>query len=72
MSGDNLKGAIPFLGTMTKESDKIAIEMIRSEAFTWLMVGANHPEAHLSALREAWDKWIDSGGLVWWKKEADQ
>lgn len=31
----------------------IAKAIVESEAFMWLMVGANHPDAHLDALRPA-------------------
>jgi hypothetical protein len=34
----------------------------------WLMAGANHPEAHLSALRPAYDKWTAAGGKSYGKK----
>lgn len=48
---------------MTKESDAIADSMIGSEPFMWLMVGANHPEAHLETLRKAYAAWLEAGGV---------
>lgn len=44
------------------ERSRIAKSICDSEAFMWLMVGANHPEAHLMALREAWKAYTDAGG----------
>jgi hypothetical protein len=40
----------------------IALEMIESEQFTWLMVGSNHVEANLKALRPAYEAWKEAGG----------
>lgn len=36
--------------------------IVGSEAFMWLMVGPNHPEAHRQALRPAWQTWQDTYG----------
>jgi hypothetical protein len=42
--------------------DDIARAICDSEAFMWLMVGANHPDAHLMALRGAWTAYHEAGG----------
>jgi hypothetical protein len=42
--------------------DDIARAICDSEAFMWLMVGANHPDAHLMALRGAWKAYSEAGG----------
>lgn len=52
----------------TDERDRLANAILGSESFMWLMAGANHPEAHLSALRPAFDKWNAAGGKSWGKK----
>lgn len=45
-----------------RERDAIAEEILSSEEFTWLMVGANHPQIHLNALKPAWTAWRERGG----------
>jgi hypothetical protein len=45
-----------------RERDAIAEEILSSEEFTWLMVGANHPQIHLNALKPAWAAWRERGG----------
>jgi hypothetical protein len=50
------------------ERDRLANAILGSESFMWLMAGANHPEAHLSALRPAYDKWTAAGGKSYGKK----
>ena len=50
------------------ERDRLANAVLGSESFMWLMAGANHPEAHLSALRPAYDKWTAAGGKSYGKK----
>ena len=47
------------------EKNKIADEILSSESFMWLMVSANHPEAHCDNLRDAWNAWIEAGGKSW-------
>jgi DNA polymerase IIIc chi subunit len=44
------------------ERDDLARAICNSEAFMWLMVGANHPEAHRMALRDAWRAYSQAGG----------
>lgn len=44
------------------ELDTIARVICDSEPFMWLMVGANHPESHLEALRKAYAKYVAEGG----------
>lgn len=51
----------------TDELNRLANAVLGSESFMWLMAGANHPEAHLSALRPAYDKWISAGGKSYGK-----
>jgi len=46
---------------MSKRND-IARQICDSEAFMWLMVGSNHQEAHLAALREGWRAYTAMGG----------
>lgn len=41
---------------------EIALEIANSESLMWLMVGANHPEAHLAALRPAYQAYREAGG----------
>lgn len=50
------------------ERNRLANAVLGSESFMWLMAGANHPEAHLSALRPAYDKWAAAGGKSYGKK----
>jgi hypothetical protein len=45
-----------------RERDAIAEEILSSEEFTWLMVGANHPQIHLNALKPAYAAWRERGG----------
>jgi hypothetical protein len=45
-----------------QERDAVAEEILSSEEFTWLMVGANHPQIHLNALKPAWTAWRERGG----------
>lgn len=40
----------------------IAETIVSSEAFMWLMAGANHAESHLSALRPAYREWVSLSG----------
>jgi len=58
--------ASEYVSPATKRNE-IAQSIMRSEPMMWLMVGANHPEAHFDALRPAWRKWIDAGGKSWGK-----
>ena len=50
------------------ERNSLASAILGSESFMWLMAGANHPEAHLSALRPAYDKWKAAGGKSFGKR----
>lgn len=49
------------------ERNRLANAVLGSESFMWLMAGANHPEAHLSALRPAYNNWIAAGGKSYGK-----
>lgn len=40
----------------------IALEIVESEPFTWLMVGSNHVESNLQALKPAYQAWKEAGG----------
>jgi hypothetical protein len=42
---------------------RIAEFIVASEPFMWLMAGSNFTESNLKALRPAYDKWKESGGL---------
>jgi hypothetical protein len=42
---------------------RIAEFIVASEPFMWLMAGSNYTESNLKALRPAYDKWKESGGL---------
>lgn len=50
---------------------EIALEVMQSESMMWLMVGANHPESHLDALRDAWDAYVAAGGRTWGQPAPD-
>ena len=50
------------------ERDRLANAILGSEAFMWLMAGANHPPAHLASLRPAYYKWLSAGGKSYGKK----
>lgn len=61
------------IGTMVEEDDRkpqrdaLARAIADSEAFMWLMVGANHPEAHLDPLRRAYQSYTSlDGGYGHW------
>lgn len=45
-----------------REIDKIARAICDSEPFMWLMVGSNHVESQIAALREAWNAYLKAGG----------
>lgn len=49
--------------------NEIADEILGSEQFMWLMVGANHQDQHLRDLRPAWMAWIDAGGKSYGKRK---
>jgi hypothetical protein len=44
------------------EKTRIAVEILESEPFAWLMVGSNHTETQLAALRPAWAAYVRLGG----------
>lgn len=44
------------------EKARIAISILESEPFAWLMVGSNHTEMQLAALRPAWEAYVQMGG----------
>ena len=44
------------------EKYKIAMAIVESENFLWLMAGSNHVEAQLAGLRPAYEAWKAAGG----------
>jgi hypothetical protein len=56
--------------SMAARRNRIANEIMSSESFMWLMVGANHPESHCANLRNAWAAWKEAGGKSWGKREG--
>lgn len=61
---------MPPVGSATDELDRIRRGILESEAFMWLMVGANHEDAHLAMLRPAWKRYVELGGQTWGKASA--
>ncbi len=47
---------------MTKE--ELAKQIVESDAFMWLMAGANHPESHLNALRPAYREYKELTEII--------
>jgi hypothetical protein len=47
---------------MSDQATEIGRDILDSEDFMWLMVGANHPEAHISSLRDAYMAYCSAGG----------
>lgn len=45
-----------------EDKAKIALDILESEPFAWLMVGSNHTDMQLAALRPAWEKYVELGG----------
>lgn len=52
------------------EQHKIAQYIVESEPFMWLMAGSNHVDTQIDALREAYKKWKEAGGVNELKKET--
>lgn len=52
------------------EQAEMAMRVMRSEPFMWLMVGSGHPEAQLAALRPLWNAYRDAGGKHWGDKNV--
>ena len=47
----------------TEKLNDVARAICDSEAFMWLMVGANHPDSHLELLRKIWrEHYLPAGG----------
>jgi hypothetical protein len=40
----------------------IAMEIVESEEFLWLMAGSNHIDIHLQSLKPAYKAWQEAGG----------
>ena len=51
-----------------EKRNEIADEILGSEQFMWLMVGANYVDQHLRDIRPAWTAWIDAGGKSYGKR----
>lgn len=49
----------------SRTPEQVAVDIVSSEPFMWLMVGSNHVELHLSALRPAFDLYRSAGGRSW-------
>lgn len=47
---------------MVDEQARIALAICNSEPFMWLMVGSNHTEMQLDAIRPAWKAFREAGG----------
>lgn len=64
---DHLKPGGTALMAAEKDVDVQAIresarDIVDSEAFMWMMVGASHAEAHLETLRDKYQRYWDLGG----------
>lgn len=68
-----LSRAFYAIGQLERERDEsktrlaIADEILGSEGFLWLIVGANHPDTHIDSLRPAFDAWKKAGGKPYGK-----
>lgn len=47
----------------------IAEEIVSSEPFAWLMVGSNHIQSNIDALKPAYRAWKMNGGKSFFHKE---
>ena len=45
--------------------EQVAVAIMESESMMWLMVGANHPDAHIGNLRKGWDMYKAAGGSTY-------
>ena len=57
---------------LNAEKAQIAIDILESEPFAWLMVGSNHTETQLAALRPAWKAYVQMGGGYFKKNSAEE
>lgn len=68
-----LSNAYYAIGQLERERDEnktrlaIADDILGSESFLWLIVGANHPDTYIDALRPAFDAWKKAGGKPYGK-----
>lgn len=45
---------------------EIAVSIVSSEAFLWLMVGSNHADMQIAIIREKmWPEYLKAGGKTW-------
>jgi hypothetical protein len=51
--------------TRKTTAEDVAVAIVSSEPFMWLMVGANHVELHLDDLRKGYAAYIAAGGKTW-------
>lgn len=61
---------LPVRNKSWMEQAEIAMRVMRSEPFMWLMVGSGHPEAQLAALRPLWKAYRAAGGKHWGDKNV--
>jgi hypothetical protein len=47
---------------------KIAMEVLESEQFAWLMAGSNHVNSNINAIRPAYQAWKEAGGIGFFSK----
>jgi hypothetical protein len=50
---------------------KIAMEVLESEQFAWLMAGSNHVSLNIHEIRPAYEAWKEAGGKGFFSKEQD-
>ena len=59
--------------TNAEKRAAIAQAICNSEPFMWLMVGSNHQEAQLQALRDAWRAYVEAdGGYGKWNERSQE
>ena len=60
-----------IINDIVKENDitpeEIAMMIMQSEPFMWLMAGSNHQDSQIAMLRPAWEAYKDAGGATWGK-----
>lgn len=45
-----------------EELINLALSIVDSESFMWLMMGSNHPDLHIARLRELYMTYRNAGG----------
>lgn len=46
-------------------ADALALAIVKSEAFMWLMAGSAHADIQLAIVREMYRRYRDAGGKTW-------